>query len=179
MRYLLIVIILSTLVGCAKSVSSLKIDQDKILSNETGYLLIGVETNIDLKGVHISGPTSILLSPKDLRKGSNFILVDLSAGTYVIEQVLLNKRWRVEMKDDSNWNVEILPGKVNYIGHINISTRWGGWLYSYLNLVNKSSYAIEFMEDSFSNILSNREMHYGGPGDDTFFNHINNKVKSL
>jgi len=163
------------LTGCAKSVSSLKTDQDKIFTNESGYLLIGIETNRDLKGIRISGSTDILLSSKDLRQGSNFILVDLSAGTYVIEKVLLNNYWRVEMEDKDYWDIEILPGKINYVGHIHIATS-GFWLvYSQIELVNKSSYAIEFMEENFPKILSSREIHYGGPGDDTFFDLINKK----
>jgi hypothetical protein len=174
------IFIIFLLTGCAKNVSSIKTDQDKILNNESGYLLIGIETNRDLKGINISGSTNILLSSKDLRRGSNFILIDLTAGRYVIEKIQLDNYWRVEMEDDDYWDIEVLPGKVNYVGHINIGTS-GFWARSsHIELINKSSYAIEFMEEKFPNILAKREIHYGGPGNDTFLNYINNqKVSNL
>jgi hypothetical protein len=167
------------LTGCAKSVSSIKTDQDKILTNKTGYLLIGIETNRDLKGINISGSTDILLSYKDLRQGSNFILIDLTAGKYVIEKIQLNNYWRVEMDDEDYWDIEVLPGKINYVGHISVGTSGFWQVFSHIELVNKSSYAIEFMEEKFPKILTSREIHYGGPGDDTFFDFINKKKESL
>jgi len=178
MQYL-IIIMLFIMAGCAKSVSSIKTDQNKVLTNEAGYLLIGVETHRDLKGIHISGSRDILLSYNDLRQGSNFILIDLNAGKYVIEKIQLNNYWRIEMENEDYWDIEILPGKVNYVGHINIA-KSGIWQTSYhIELVNKSSYAIEFMEKNFPKTLANRKMHYGGPGDDTFFSFLNKKKESL
>jgi hypothetical protein len=175
----IIIIIIFILTGCAKSVSSIKNDQDKQLTNESGYLLIGVETNRNLKAIKLSGSSNILLSSQDLRQGSNFILIDLSAGTYVIEKVQLNNYWRVEMEDEDYWNIDVLPGKINYVGHINVGTV-GFWQpFSHIELVNKSSYAIEFLEEKFPNILASREIHYGGPGDDSFFDLIKEKKGSL
>jgi len=169
MRFLLVVLASFILSGCATKVTSLKSDKDKISTNGTGYLLIGVETNRDLKSIRISGPDNILLSSLDLRQGSNFILVDLSAGEYVIEKVELNNYWHVKMEDEEYWNIKILPGKINYVGHLYIASH-GFWQVSYhTELVNKSSYALEFLEEKFPNILTKREMHYGGPGTDTFF----------
>lgn len=172
MRFLLVVLASFILSGCATKVTSLKNDKDKISTEGTGYLLIGVETNRDLKSIRISGPTNILLSSLDLRQGSNFILVDISAGEYVIEKVELNNYWRVKMEDEEYWNINILPGKVNYVGHLNIASN-GFWQVSYhTELVNKSSYALEFMEEKFPKILTKRKMYYGGPGTDTFFNFV-------
>jgi hypothetical protein len=168
----LIIIIIFILTGCAQTVSTLKTDQDKLLSNQSGYLLIGIETNRDLKSISISGTTNIQLSAKDLRRGSNFILVDLPAGTYVIEKVHLNNYWRVEMEDSDYWDIKVLPEKINYVGHLNIGTSGFGQIYSRLELINKSSYAMEFMEERFPTILESRDMHYGGPGDDSFFDFI-------
>jgi len=177
MRYLIMMVFLLT--GCVKNVSSIKADQDKTLTNKAGYLLIGIETNRDLKGINISGSTDILLSYKDLRQGSNFILIDLKAGKYIIEKIQLNNYWRVEMEDEDYWDIEVLPGKINYVGHIEIGTSGFWQTYSHIELVNKSSYAIEFMEKKFPKILTNREIHYGGPGDDAFFDFINKKKESL
>lgn len=177
MRYLIIVFFVLT--GCAKSVSSLKTDQSTTLNKNSGYLLIGVNTNRDLKGIYISGNQNIVLSHKDLRSGSNFILVELPAGTYVIEKVQLNNAWRVEMENEDYWDIEVLPEKINYVGHIDLSAQ-GFWQVSaHVELVNKSSYAIEFMEQQFPKILATRDIHYGGPGNDTFFEFISNKQEAL
>lgn len=176
--YRLTVLMLLLLSACAKNVTSLKTDQDKILDNDFGYLLIGIETNRNLKEIQISGPQDISFSALDLKQGSNFILVDLNAGTYVIEKVLLDNYWRIEMSDEEYWDVKIAPGKINYVGHIDIVTNYGWQVRSKVELINKSSYAMEFMEKRFPNILINRDMHYGGPGEDSFFSSLNYKKLS-
>lgn len=176
MRHSILLLIL-VLASCATNVKTIKKDIDKTLDSDTGYLLIGVETNRDLKSISLFGPKHINLSSNDLRQGSNFILVDLPAGTYVINNISLNNIWKLEMIEEDYWEIELLPGKVNYVGHINISST--GWWRprSKIELVNKSSYAVEFMQQNFPTILANKQLYYGGPAKDAFFEFLNKNSK--
>jgi len=177
-RFILLLAIL-LINGCATQVNSIKVDEDKKLSKEKGYLLIGIETNRNLKEIRISGPDYISLSHSDLRFGSNFILTDLTAGTYTIEKVKLDKYWQLEIEDEEYWTIEVKPEKVNYVGHLHVKTTGFWQLYSQIELINKSSFAIEFMEDKFPNILAERTLDYGGPGDDNFLTFLAKETGEL
>lgn len=166
--------------SCATSVSSIK--NDALSVNETnsnvsrGYLLIGVETNRDLKNIFISGMQTIKLSHEDLRFGTNYILIELAAGNYLIDSVALNNYQKLRLSDEENWRFEIKPDTVSYIGHLELQSRGFFSFVSRVELVNRSTEAIEFMESDFPTILSARKMYFGGPSDDHFFNYLNAEV---
>lgn len=166
------VIAMVLLSGCASTVTSIKQDQDKILTQEKGYLLLGIETNLDLKSIRINGPQNIELSSKDIKEGSNYFLLDLEAGKYTLDQVRLNKYWRRDLTDEEHWQLEVTPGKISYVGHLEVTT----WGYSYpitkAELINRSSEALEFLEKTFPRILKNRPINYGGPGQDGFYDFL-------
>lgn len=74
----------------------------------------------------------------------------------------------IEIDDGEFWTVDIRPGVINYVGNISVVSRGFWFRYSEIELVNKSSYALEFLEDKYPNVLSSRELHYGGQGEDDF-----------
>ncbi|NVK87617.1 MAG: hypothetical protein HWE13_05800, partial [Gammaproteobacteria bacterium] len=82
-----IVTILTLLMGCVSKVSSIKLDQDALSDPNEGYLLLGINSDVSLTSIEISGPKNIKLTSADLREGSRYILVDLPKGRYNIEQV--------------------------------------------------------------------------------------------
>jgi len=174
MKYIILLILLSFLAACNSTVKSIKTDQDTILTNDTGYILMGVETNRQLKSIKLSGPETISFSHQDLKHGKNYILVNVEAGDYFIEKIDVNRRWRAKLDDEDNWLIRVEPGKVNYVGHLEFKSKGFWFMYYEAELVNKSSYALEHMENNFSNILSSREIFYGGPGTDEFFKYIPN-----
>lgn len=181
MRYVLFASLCLLLVSsCATSVSSIKNDAlsvtEKSVNFSSGYLLIGVETNRDLKSIFISGMRTIKLSHEDLRFGTNYILINLAAGNYLIDSVALNSYQKLRLADKENWRFEIQPDTISYIGHLELQSRGFFSLVSRVELVNRSTEAIEFMESDFPNILSARKMHFGGPSDDHFFNYLNAEV---
>ena len=171
-RIIITIIALLSVTSCASKVASLTEDHIKVLDEDVGYLLLGVETNRNLKGLQISGRQLIEFSHKDLTYGSNFILVDLPAGTYSINQIQFNKYWRLQITNKKYWKFTVQPGKINYVGHMEI-VRKGYWNTSTsVELVNRSSEAIDFLEHNFPTILANRQLTYGGPGEDDFFNFL-------
>ncbi len=168
MRYF-VLSLLFIISSCATQVKTLKEDKDLKLSDQTGYILFGIDTNQNLKSLLLNGEQKIRLTHKNLRKGSNYLLVDLKAGTYYIEKVNFSFGWSGWFKNQEFWNITIKPQQINYVGHLEVSTD-GDWsLKAATELVNRSSEALEFMEKNFPNILNSRKMVYGGPGEDDFF----------
>lgn len=164
------------LAACSSTVTSIVEDTDLLTDDNIpkGYLLIGVDTNTNLKEILITGPTTIRLSHANLKKGSNFILHPTIAGTYKIKKVYFNNLYRTRIRNDELLEFTIEEGRVSYVGHLQIDVR--GWfgLYSYIELINQSSKALEFMEAEFPNLSQLRQMYYGGPGEDYFFQYLQN-----
>ncbi|WP_093328628.1 hypothetical protein [Thalassotalea agarivorans] len=159
--------------ACAKPVTSLSADEDKQLTNESGYLLIGVSTNRNIKSISISGPKNIFLTHKDLKAGTKYILTDLPSGTYTIDKIRYNNFWTDETIDDDAWSFDIQDQKVSYVGNLNIYSEGFYWFTSsHVELINSASEALVFMEEYYPNILSKRELIYGGFGEDDFFQYI-------
>jgi hypothetical protein len=168
--------------SCATTVSSIK--NDALVVNETnsssslnsGYLLIGVETNRDLKNIFISGMQTIKLSHEDLRFGTNYILINLAAGNYLVDSVALNSYQKLRLGDEENWHFKIKANTISYIGHLELQSRGFFSLLSRVELVNRSTEALEFMNSDFPTILAARKMYFGGPSDDYFFDYLNGEV---
>lgn len=159
------------LASCAQKVSTLQSDVDVNLDAKTGYLLIGIETDYNLDEINLSGVTSLVLSSKDLRRGAQFILIDIPAGAYSVDSIKMNYFWYTKLKE-GYWDIEVSPGIVSYVGHLNIGRdKWwrGG---STVELENRSTEAMVFMRDSYPNILQSRKLRYTGPGDDGFLEYL-------
>lgn len=162
--------ITALLAGCASTVSSIKEDKDINLDVDAGYLLLGVDTNQGLQSIDIDGPKDIRLTSADLRSGTQYILINLAAGDYRIEEIKLNQYWYIEL-EEGHWDFTIRPGGISYVGHVEVQTRSNFWLAQLtddLKLANRSTEALLFMEEKFPSILQNRELRYDGPGTDPF-----------
>lgn len=155
------------LASCAQKVSSLKVDIDIPLDEDMGYLLIGVETNAYIESVTIYGERSIKLTKEDLRSGTNYFLIDMPAGEYSISNVKLNSWWKMELKE-GYWDFSVRPGSISYVGHLAIESYGFFFSRNQIELANRSSEALIFMEKEFPNILSKRQIYYDGPGEDPF-----------
>ncbi len=172
----LVLFVLCFLSACAQRVSSIKKDVDIPLENEMGYMLLGVETNLSLDSIFIGGEKSVRLTREDLRSGTKFFLIDMPAGDYYFHKIKLNYWWRFNL-DEDYWKFSVSPGVISYIGHMEVDT-YGFWpIRSKLELENRSSEALEFMEQEFPNILKSRTLTYDGPGEDLFFEKINTLIQ--
>lgn len=173
--FLLVMLCLFGLLSaCNSTVTNLQNDEEAI-SNEDiakGYLLIGVETNYNLKNIEIDGPQDIRLTHVDLKSGNNFILVPLLAGYYDIASIAVNEFIEYEFKKNRDWRFEIKPQTISYVGHLEIERKGYYSSEDSLFLMNRSTEALEFMEQKFPTILENRKLYYGGPGGDDFFDFV-------
>ncbi|KTF15543.1 hypothetical protein [Pseudoalteromonas sp. H105] len=158
------------LTACASKIDNIKADKDTLSKIDEGYLLIGIETNRDLKAIYVDGPKSFILTAQDIRSGSNYILANLPLGEYTISRINLNNYSYLDLDDEKEqWQFTLAANKINYVGHLNITTRGFWYTASQIVLENKSSQAIEFVESNYPTILAGRSLNYGGPGEDLFF----------
>lgn len=178
MHFVKLVFLLTTLLisSCVQKVTTLKKDIDLQLDENMGYLLIGIETNLTLKQISISGEQLLKLSGDDIRRGSQYILVDVSAGDYSIDKIRLSGWFRTRL-DSGLWDFTVSPGVISYVGHLNVETLSLWPLISQIELENRSSEALEFLEKSFPTILSNRSLVYQGPGTDPFLNFVKEELQ--
>jgi hypothetical protein len=157
--------------GCVSKVSTLEQDIDLQLDAETGYLLIGIETDANLEDILIIGERKIKLTGEDLSKGTQYILIDMPSGKYSINRIKMNFMWHTNLKE-GYWDFDVSPGVVSYVGHINVDTRGRFRPISNVELENRSSEALVFMQKQYPNILGSRNLKYDGPGDDPFLEYV-------
>ncbi|MCY7296501.1 hypothetical protein [Alteromonas sp. a30] len=162
----LIVVSMLMLLGCGATKNTLSKDKDILASNHDGYLLMSVDTQTDLSSIRVFGRTTFTLSKDDLRKGSNYILLALPAGDYRFTKITIGRSYY--MLRDEIWDFSIKPQVISYVGDLSFVSAFGG---ANISLVNQSSMALEFLEDSFPNILAQRAVEYQGPGEDSFFDY--------
>lgn len=158
----------AALVGsCATEVASIRDESRAALNEAEGYLLIEVDTTHNLDSISISGPKNIRLTSADLRAGSNYILVNLPAGNYEIDKVDLNNVFYYKLEDDM-WEFSVRQGFISYVGNLTFQgSSWG--LSGHFSLINRSSFALEYLEDNFPSLLESHRLEFGGPGSDGFF----------
>lgn len=161
------------LASCASTVTGIKKDVDVALSPNEGYLMLQVNTNYDLREIKLRGKTNIVLTSEDLKSGSNYILANLPAGSYRIDSIRIGG-YIFKHFDRELWSFRVQEGVISYVGHLNMQTRGNFYgVNSNIQLLNKSSFALEYLEENFANILSSRQVKYWGPGEDSFFETVN------
>ncbi|GAA0859048.1 hypothetical protein [Aliiglaciecola litoralis] len=159
------------LLGCASTVSSIKEDVDIPLSANSGYLLVGVDLNYAVNNIQIGGPKDVLFTRDDLDQFNNYFLVEMPAGKYSFEKIRLLNGYYYTLKS-GYWDFEVKPSEISYVGHLKIMSR-NGWFSRYnITLENKSTDALEYMQDNYNNILSARRLRHRGPGDDKFLEYV-------
>lgn len=168
MRVFILVLLCNLLSACAESVSSIKKDIDLPLQQNSGYLLLAVNTDTVLEGIVITGEKTIKLEHDDLKKFNNFILLDMPAGNYKFDAIRLSRFASIQL-DNDYWGFAVSPGVISYVGELNLrSTGFFSTVFR-VQLHNKSSEALQHMEANFPGILEKRRLRYRGPGEDKFF----------
>lgn len=168
MKNLICVFLLIILAGCSSTAENIKLDQDNITNIDNGYLLLGIDTNRDLKSIRLSGAASIELTHKDISADADYILIQLPAGQYTFNKIDLDRYFYLDFDEEKLWDFSVKSGKINYVGHLELFNR--GFFSRSINieLLNKSSQALEFMEEQYPNILNARQITYTGAGEDSF-----------
>jgi len=166
-------------VSCTTKVSSLKTDKDLPLEANTGYLFLTVDTDFDYSKFSIVGPQHVFLRTPDLYKGKNYYLVPVEAGEYKVDSFVDSWGGIYTIADDENediWTFNVKSGGISYIGDFKARRLYGR--YSHFELVNNASYALEYLEEKYPNILSKRTLEYSGVGEDFFYGLVREKQRS-
>ncbi len=170
LKFLLLFLFLIFLCSCATNIKRIQADEDRILSQEEGYLLIGIDTQVDLHRIRIDGPQNIFLTKNDLKSGGHYILVNLPAGEYSIDQIFSYRNIKFRF-DKDNWRFSVKPQMISYVGDLEVSITdfgFGG----YFELINNSASALVYLEENYPNILDKRKIVYTGVLEDRFFDYV-------
>ncbi|WP_156413743.1 hypothetical protein [Lacimicrobium alkaliphilum] len=133
---------------------------------------MAIATTESLEKLRISGERTLEFSAADLRRGSRYLLIEVPAGHYEIEQIRFSSWYQYDLNSDY-WQFSVDAGKVSYVGELEIFTSGFRIKRNGLKLVNRSSYALEFMQEHFPNILAHNTISYRGPGEDGFLDYVN------
>ncbi len=160
------VLLLSTtaLFACSQQVTTVKTAHSAELAANNGYLLLSVDSSVDLEQLNISGQKSFFLGAADLSKGNHYLLVDLPAGDYQIDSVKLSQWWRLQLKA-GYWNFSVHPGQISYIGELQLKGQAP-------ELENRASMALQYLEKEHAKLLRSYQVRYSGPGDDHYFEFV-------
>ncbi len=170
----LIIVGLSVLLSaCISKVKNLSVDKDLNLDDQTGYLFMTVDTNFDFSRFAISGKQYTQLENPVFYNNKNYYLLPLKAGEYYIHSFTNTSGGEYRFTDDDLWRFNVSSGVISYIGEFKARNIYGHL--SRFSLINHSSFAMEYLEEKYPNILSQRKIEYRGPGEDFFFNLISSE----
>lgn len=178
-------LILFLLSGCQQTlnqpapqyVRSIHPDNVQTLQEGHGYLLMAVTTNLNIRSLFINGPINIALKQADLESGTNYILVPLPQGQYNISEISMYFGNYSFDKNDY-WNFEVMGDTISYIG--DLQTEFQGKYNTTISyeLRNRSSYALEFLENKYPTLLKSKTVVYSGFGEDRFLEFMTQKSKA-
>lgn len=152
--------------SCTSKITTLENDRDTLANQDDAYIFMAVETNFPLDKLQVSGAKNFYLSEENLEYGSNYVLLPVPAGKYKITKINQSSYIYYSLKDRNQyWTFDIKPGTINYIGHLINQTR--GWVAT-IEMENRSSIGLEYLEENFPEILAERGIVYSGPGEDEF-----------
>lgn len=163
----LVVLVALFISGCSFKAENIKTDGELELTPGRGYLLLGVDTDISLNKLVIVGEQNIFLTYEDLQRGSNYLLVQLDEGDYKISRVHLNYRYYFSLHS-AGFDFTVTPGVINYVGDMWVERAHLYGRGTQFHLLNKSSIALEYMQENFSQLISQGKLVYAGPGEDHF-----------
>lgn len=147
--------------GCSQQVTAIKTDKANVLTENNGFLLLSVDSDVSLEQLNVTGQKSFHVGAEDLTAGKHYILVELPAGDYQIESAKLSHWWRLLLKP-GYWNFSVKPGQISYIGELQLKGQAP-------ELENRSSMALQYLEQNHAKLLLQYKVRYSGPGDDHYF----------
>lgn len=148
------------------------------LDEDEGYILVAF--NIEQGYI----PTYVTLSGEgwgnnlrydDIDSTTNYWIEAVSAGTYQWDRLYLAKNIYLDI-EDAELTIKVEAGKISYAGHLSLYTEMNvdrdsliGGARFYFN--NKSSKAMEYLENNFSELIQQHGVIYSGQQRDNFFDY--------
>ncbi|MEM8499624.1 MAG: hypothetical protein AAF542_16495 [Pseudomonadota bacterium] len=139
------------------------------LEADQGWLLLIIHADMELHEIEISGAESISIKRKDIPPGHSIHLRKVEAGEYTIRDVDITTFYRFTLTPDE-WKFRVFPGAITYVGHFDVQSLSNDR--ARLELVNRSSVALEYMQREHLELLEQIPFKYGGPGEDMFLQEL-------
>lgn len=136
---------------------------------DQGWLLLMIHADMELHEIEISGPDSISISRENIPPGSSVQLRKAEAGEYTIGDLDITTFYRFTLKPD-DWKFKVFPGAITYVGHLDVESLSNDR--ARLELVNRTSVALEYMQQKHPELLEQMPFKYGGPGEDIFLEEL-------
>lgn len=159
------------LCSCANTVTNLP-DAKHQRAQNSGYVLLPVFRNINVHEISITGPTNFQISKSDLIEQERYMLIELPAGNYRYDDIVIYKYFIEHDFDADLWDFNVQPNAINYIGHLKIKNL--GFLRVHLEIQNNSSVALEYLEENYPQLMSQYPLIYSGMGNDDFLSSLEN-----
>ncbi|WP_111980280.1 hypothetical protein [Algibacillus agarilyticus] len=156
-------------VGCSQTLKPMTTQQsaNSSTSKLTGYILFGLQSDAHIEHINIMGVPPLTYSPKNSLQHNHFILAEIPVGFYAFSSVETGLGL-IEADGDHAWSFKIDSQKINYVGHLELQSLFK-WCHCYrLQLANKSSFAVEYLQQTHTELLQQTDLVYKGPGSDTF-----------
>lgn len=169
-RLIICIWLFSQLSGCIAPAKPIVDGQHNNLGIDQGFLLVAIDTNFSLDKIKIKGAKYLFLSRENLHPGSNYILFKAPAGEYRFDSIYLNSIYAYELEEDY-WSFRINPEVISYVGHLSVDQNFFK-LRAHIELENRSTEALEFLEENFQKLIKTKNIQYAGPGRDDFFSVI-------
>ncbi|MDU0353669.1 hypothetical protein RS130_06745 [Paraglaciecola aquimarina] len=167
--------------GCARTIVPV-IESSKqnsaVLSANQGYILFAVQSDSYIEKVNIGGLRPLVYRPKSSGKLDTYILAAVPPGNYYFSSVETG-RGEFDSDDEHDWDFKIKANAINYVGNLELLSRYKWCEYCFrVELSNKSSFAIEYLESEHPQLLNQYDLVYQGPGSDNFFEYIKGQINT-
>jgi len=172
--------------GCQTVMVPLPAGSDVQIAPGQGLLIVETDSNSDIETLRLAespyGDGRRIL--KNIPSGHRVHLVALPEGNYRWVRIELpgltfrNRsypvRWQLERAEQ--WQVTIKAGQVSYPGMIVLHR--SAWSYLSYRVINRSGKLLQFIEESFPDLLAQHAIRYGGAGRDDFLEYYQETLRS-
>ncbi len=137
---------------------------------EGTYILLGISSIEPVKSITLGAERKTTLTQDYMRQRYNHILLKVSPGFLRVSQIELESLATYSLGRDL-WSFDAIEGAINYIGTLEVQFGHAGFVHG-PQISNMSSFAQEFMESKYPDVLEKKSLVYAGPGEDDFFSVI-------
>ncbi len=167
----LVLLFLFMLSGCAGPITPVPQGGSVELLPEQGLLLLAIDTPYALRDIEIRGERGLFLEEEHLKKGRHYLLVPTEAGEYYFDGVEFI--WVLDLEHDDRplWSFRVVPGRTSYAGTFSASDA-AAMMLGRFELINEASMALEYMEETFPELLARFPLVFTGVGEDDFYERL-------
>ena len=161
--------LLMVLVCCNSALAAESAQRFQARGGNNGVLLIGIDSDIEIERIELAldGDDQNVRSI-DIDHSEGW-LVNLPSGHYTLEKLYMARGAYFDLSDLDGLGFQVSAGTINYFGHIRLIR---GDVRSYIDLVNRASFAMEFLLRDHRSLLRRFAVKHSGPFEEGYFDHV-------